>query len=151
MTGHGARKDIGIRDHRSKKKKEKKAEDAMFCTTLSFCFVMMVRLATIRSISNLLGALAGKCRRPGPLTKFPALRRSRNSVTTDFSESLFALSHLEGTAFLLKILLHFAPNFGASSYSAQRGFCTRDHSCSSAMEPLPIHTSFFNATLLIVK
>lgn len=148
MSGHGARTDIGTQRSQKQKQKKRKAEDALFCPKLSFSFVMMVRLAIIRSISNLPGAVGRKCR-PGPLTKFPALRRSRNFVSTDFSESLFTLPQLEGTVPLLKLLLHSAPNFGASSYSVQSGFCTRDHSCSSTLEPLPNHTSFFNATLLI--
>lgn len=133
--------------------KKKKAEDAIFCPKLFFSFfsfVVMVRLAAIRSISNLPGALTGKCRRPSHLTKFPALSQSRNSVTTDFSESIFTLPHLEGMALLLKILVRFAPDFGASSYSVQNGFCTRDHSCESVLKPFSSHTSFFNATLLTV-
>lgn len=147
MTVHGVRKDTGTQ--RSQKKK-KKAEDAIFCPKLFFSFVVMVRLAVIRSISNLPGALTGKCRRPSHLTKFPALSQSRNSVTTDFSENIFTLPHLEGMVLLLKILVRFAPDFGASSYSVQNGFCTRDHSCGSVLKPYSSHTSFFNATLLTV-
>lgn len=114
----------------SPQEKQKRNEKSIWCSVfskLSFSFVMMVRTATIRSISNLPGALAGKCRTQAPFTKFSALRRSRNSVTIDFSISLYALPHLEETALGLKILLHFAPNFGASSYS---GLCNGDHSFS---------------------
>lgn len=92
-----------------------------------FVFVMMVRTATIRSTCNLPGALAGKCRTQGPFTKFSALRQSRNSVTADFSESLYAVLHLEETALCLKILLHFAPSFGVSSCSV---LYNGDHSFS---------------------
>lgn len=93
----------------AKKKGGGKKQKMLFCPKFFFSSVM---LATTRSISNLPRALTGKCRRPVPLTKFPALRLSRNSVTADFSESLFTLPHLEGTVLLLKILFHFAPNFG---------------------------------------
>lgn len=114
-----------------------------------FSFTILVRLTTVRSISNLRGAPVGKLRRPGPLTKSPALNWSRNCVTTDFSENLFSLSHLEGTVILLKIPLQFAPKFGASSYSVQRGFCTVNHSCKSVLGLFPNPASFFNATFLI--
>lgn len=115
----------------------------------SFSFAILVRLTTVRSISNLRGAPVGKLRRPGPLTKSPALNWSRNCVTTDFSENLFLLSHLEGTVILLKIPLQFAPKFGASSHSVQRGFCTVNHSCKSVLGLFPNPASFFNATFLI--
>lgn len=133
MTGHGARNDITTWSLETQGKARQKKTKRRWCYVsfrillffFFFFFVMMVRTATIRSTSNLPGTLAGKCRIQGHFTKFSALKQSRNSVTTDFSESLYALPHLEETALSLKILFHLAPNFGVSSCS---GLCNGDHS-----------------------
>lgn len=99
----GKRRERGAqRDGRSKRRTEgkRRAEDALFCLKLSFSFAVMKRLATISSIPKLPGAPAGKCRTPGLLTNFPALRQLRSSVTRGFPEGLLVLPQLEGTALL---------------------------------------------------